>query len=221
MADTHGKLVESICSFCDIGQFEERLIAKVDGFYVIATLGQITDGGHVLLLPIEHTLCMGAFTKEQVARGLKLSQKICRVLTREYKLQRFRELLHPVTIFEHGIVGQTIKHAHAHFLPVIVNLTPRILNDFPGSAVERIKYVGQIQNLYADNPRPYLFWATGQSSDTKERVCWNPPAPSQYLRIIAAGAIGRPERADWRRMDRELDGRLRAETVRLLKPYFV
>jgi len=44
------------CPFCDKKQFEERLIAEVDGFYLIATLGQITDGGYVLLVPKEHVL---------------------------------------------------------------------------------------------------------------------------------------------------------------------
>ena len=31
------------CVFCDRSKFEERLIHETENFYVIATLGQITD----------------------------------------------------------------------------------------------------------------------------------------------------------------------------------
>lgn len=220
MADTRGELVESNCPFCDIKQFEERLIAKIDGFYIIATFGQITDGGYVLLFPVEHILCMGVLAREQVSRMLVLANKICRVLTQEYGLKQSRESLYPITLFEHGIVGQTVKHAHLHFLPTALDLTPKIQRDFPNFVIEPIEYVGHLQSLYQEKPQPYLNWMTGQEGNTGVRVLWNPPAPPQYLRIVAAQALGRPERANWRTMDPELDKRLWSDTVRRLRLYF-
>jgi hypothetical protein len=41
-----------------------------------------------------------------------------------------------------------------------------------------------------------------------------------YLRIVAAEALGKPERANWRTMDAALDKKLYLETVSRLKPYF-
>ena len=52
-------------------------------------------------------------------------------------------------------------------------------------------------------------------------VCWNPPAPPQYLRLIVAELLGHPERGNWRNMDPELDKQLGQETVDRLKLYFV
>lgn len=212
--------MENNCPFCDIRQFEERLIAEVDGFYIIATLGQITDGGYVLLFPVEHTLCMGALTNEQAEISDRITAKLAFALVAEYCTKLPYGSLMPITLFEHGIVGQTIKHAHLHFLPTVLDLTPKIRGDFPYSAIKELKYAGQLEVSYRISPRPYLYWVTGKADDTTERACWNPPAPAQYLRVIAAEALGRPERANWRTMDPELDKRLWSETVRRLKPYF-
>lgn len=208
------------CPFCDRRQFEERLIAEVDGFYIIATLGQITDGGYVLLVPKKHISCAGAFSEEQVERASRVITKIGFALTSEYAVDLSHGCLMPITLFEHGIVGQTVKHAHFHFLPTVLDLTSRIKKDFPESIVQQLEYLGQLQVLYSVNPQPYLWWVAGKEDDAEVRVCWNPPAPPQYLRIITAEALGRPERANWRTMDSELDKRLWSETVRRLKPYF-
>ena len=134
------------CPFCDRKQFEERLIAKTEGFYIIATLGQITDSGYVLLFPDEHTLCMGALSREQTSTMLGLAKKICSALTQKYKLEQARQSLYPITLFEHGIVGQTIKHAHLHLLPTILDLTQKIQDDFPGSKIEELQYASHLKN---------------------------------------------------------------------------
>src|SRR3989338_247834 len=213
-------MTEPNCSFCDIRQFEERLIAEVDGFYVIATLGQITDGGYVLLFPVEHTPCMGALPNEKAEVSDRLIAKIAFAIVAEYRTKLPFGSLMPITLFEHGIVGQTVKHAHLHFIPTVLDLTPRIRVDFPDSVVKELQWAGQLEVSYRNNPRPYLYWVTGKAEDVAERVCWNTPAPLQYLRVIVAEALGRPERANWRTMDPELDKRLWSETVRLLRPYF-
>jgi len=57
------------CVFCDRAQFEDRLVGETKDFFVIATLGQITDGGYVLLVPKEHIACMGALA-DQTSRML-------------------------------------------------------------------------------------------------------------------------------------------------------
>src|SRR3989338_14091 len=100
------------CVFCDKKNFEERLIAETDECWVIATLGQIPkNGGYVLLAPKRHVKCVGAFGKKLVSVMLKVSYEICFALTSEYKLKQFSKNVWPVTIFEHGGVGQSIKHA--------------------------------------------------------------------------------------------------------------
>lgn len=213
--------MEKDCVFCDRTKLQERLIHESEDFYVVATLGQITDGGYVLLIPKEHVSCMGALTPDRTINMFELRKEIYRALSLEY-CQNIQAVSYPVTIFEHGIVGQTIQHAHTHFMPfmpVAVDFTPRIHTDFPIAEFEELhQYAAHLHKLYQMRREPYLLWTTPRG---KFMVCWNPPAPPQYLRTVAAELLGRPERGNWRNMDAELDKRLCAETVARLKPYFL
>jgi len=97
-----------------------------------------------------------------------------------------------------------------------LKLTSKIRADFPNAEFEELKYAAHLQELYQKRQEPYLMWVSGGEA----LVCWNPPAPLQYLRIITAEALGHPERANWRNIDPELDKKLWQETVRRLRPYF-
>lgn len=203
------------CAFCNRTQFEERLIAETDEHYVIATLGQI-EPGYTLIAPKEHISCIGALPNNQIESWFNVTYEIWRALSLEYQCNN-SVTPYPVTIFEHGIVGQTIKHAHLHLLPKSINLTPRIRTDFPTTEIEELRNDDHFRELYKKRLQPYLLWTTPCGVTM---VCWNPPAPLQYLRIITAELLGRPERANWRTMDPELDKQLWQETVKRLKPYF-
>ncbi|MBU6414843.1 HIT domain-containing protein [Patescibacteria group bacterium] len=204
------------CAFCDRTQFEERLIAETNEHYVIATLGQIT-GGYVLIIPKEHISCFGAFANSQAESMWVMVRMVFQALSMEYLRNTGTPSFCPITMFEHGIVGQSVKHAHLHILPAAVDLTPKIRADFPTAKIEELQWGELFLVLYRKHPQPYLFWVTPSNGPT---VCWNPPAPLQYLRTVAAELLGRPERANWRNMNPELDKRLWQETVRRLKPYF-
>lgn len=203
------------CVFCDRAKFADQLIDEDKDWYVVATLGQII-GGYVLIIPKIHIPCMGALSSGQTKSALQMVKKVCRALSLEY-LPRDAAIPYSVTVFEHGIVGQTIKHAHLHLLPASIDLTPRMHADFPNATFEELRHVGYLQELYGRHPRPYLFW-TNQSG--KSLVCWDPPAPAQYLRLVAAELLGFPERGNWHDMDPELDKKLGEETVVRLRPYF-
>ncbi len=205
------KIMEKDCVFCDRKNFEERLAGETEEFWIIATLGQISDGGYLLLVPKRHVLCLGAMEETEIEEAEFLVDKISMSLEEEYWSGS------PAIFFEHGIVGQTINHGHLHFIPEPCDITSEIGRDFSDNALLRINSLSDLRILYRYRQKPYLLW-----SDTSEvmRICWNPPAPNQYLRIVAAGLLGRPERANWRKMDPELDRKLWSETVRRLKPYF-
>lgn len=204
------------CVFCDKAKLGERLISENSGWYVAATLGQITDGGYVLVIPKEHISCMGALTREQTSAMLKVTKETCRALSLEYQ-NSTSATPYPVIIFEHGIVGQTIKHAHLHLLPTQIDLTEKIRSDFPEAEIEELQYAAHIQELYSKRQEPYLFWTLPNG---KSMVCWKPSAPPQYLRLVTAELLGRPERGNWRNMDADLDKGLCDDTVARLKPYF-
>ncbi len=200
---------EKPCAFCDRTMIEERIIGEDRNFYVIASLGQITDGGYVVIAPKRHTPCVGTLTAEGAAKLLEVADFTKRALKETYGKDS--------TIFEHGIVGQTITHAHLHIVPVVLDFEKRIRRDFSTSEMSAVISLRDLPRLYALNREPYLFWKTPEGSSM---ICWNPPAPDYYLRRVAAEMLGRPERASWRAMDPELDRALWTETVKKLRPYF-
>lgn len=211
--------METTCPFCNIKQLQERLIAEVEEFYVVATLGQITDGGYVLVIPKRHVSCIGAMEDlELEALSTLLHTKVQPAFENEYP--GYWNLT-----FEHGIIGQTIKHAHIHIMPGEFHLSSKIDKDFPKKSFPRsVLYMPtpfkDLGKLYREKQKPYLLWQDESTLWFQPTVCWNPPAPPQYLRTITADTLGRPERSNWRQMDPELDKKLGEETVRRLKPYF-
>ncbi|MDP2668394.1 MAG: HIT domain-containing protein [bacterium] len=197
------------CVFCDKSQFAERLCGETKDFWIIATLGQITDGGYLLLVPKRHVECVGAMMSEEAGEMEILIYRTTGVLYKEYK--------HRPVAFEHGIVGQTIKHAHIHMIPQYLELFKTIKKNFPACMTSEYYSFESLAKNYSLIQRPYLLWKDNiQVTD----IIWDPPAPLQYLRIIVAEALGRPERANWRNMDPELDKKLWSETVEHMKPYF-
>lgn len=199
------------CAFCDRTKFKERLIYESKNFYVVATLGQITDGGYTLIFPKQHIPCLGAIDGPPLHEELELlTQADCDVTSVEYKS--------PITIYEHGIVGQTITHAHLHIVPANINATEAIRRDFPLNERGLVGSFAGLARSYQIYPEPYLAWI---SPNKGLQVCWNPPAEPMYWRIVASKALDRPERANWRTMDAELDRKLWSGTVIRFKPYYL
>ena len=133
---------ENPCVFCDRRNFEEQLIGESEQFYFIATLGQITDGGYVLLVPKRHVSCIGEMEAPEIQ---KMTVEINRLSTYLYK-----EWKYALTIFEHRIVGQSIKHAHLHFIPALCYLIATIRTDFPDSEIIIVESFSDIKNLYSE-----------------------------------------------------------------------
>lgn len=207
--------MDNNCVFCDRPKLVEGLITENSDWYVIATLGQMV-GGYTLIIPKKHTSCMGALTSSQTESMLGITKEVSSALSLEYQHSE-SATPYPITMFEHGIVGQTIKHAHLHLLPIVIDLTLKIRADFLEAEFEELQYATHLQDLYSERLRPYLFWTVPSG---KSMVCWNPPAPPQYLRLIVAELLGYPERGNYHNVNPELDKQLVQETVVRLKPYF-
>lgn len=186
-----------------------RIIAETEEYYIAATLGQISDGGYILVIPKAHIPCIGQLTEPGLSCLEPLITRLSKAIATEYSCTPM--------LFEHGIVGQTIKHAHIHLVPVNHSFTLKIYRDFPNSRIDAVRTWKELVNMHYDDPRPYLLWR--EQPSMMLNLCHNPPAPAQYLRIILAEIAGRPERANWRNMDPELDKKLWTETVLRLKPH--
>ena len=209
--------VEGACVFCDKKNFGERLIAETPSLYYVATLGQITDGGYTLVIPKRHVSCLGAMEESELAGVEGAMRDAAEAIDAEYGVK-------PV-IFEHGIVGQTVPHAHLHLMPAEIRLDERVTKDFPQAELTVMSSFGLISRLYRGTEKKYLLWNVParpwlqNDGMTLFEAVWDPPAPPQYLRIVAAELTGKPDRANGRTMAPELDKKLWSETVARLAPY--
>ena len=195
------------CTFCNFSNIKDRTIATVDDFHIVVSRGQITDGGYLLLIPIKHTSCLGNLDKTRAHKLNELTQQLSLILETEYNS--------PVTCFEHGVVGQTIPHAHLHLFPARINLKSHVENDFPGLKIERVKDFSALQKAYHKTNQEYLLWTAPRN---QKLVCWNPPAPPEYFPLLTARLLGVPERGSWKDIDHKLDHELTQKTMEKLYP---
>ncbi|GEM_PF-954861 len=198
------------CVFCEQALFEDRLIFENERFNIVASLGQITDGGYLLIFPKRHVSCIG----EMKVPELEEMERLKDVAFSRLAAGGYGE---SVSLFEHGIVGQTINHAHLHLIPAVLgSLDDRLMDDFPGNLMMLSGALTDIREKYQVFKKPYLLW----NPEKVYRTCWEPNAPKQYFRTVAAQLLKRPERADWKVMDRDIDRSLWEDTVARLSPYF-
>lgn len=202
--------MDNNCAFCDRTKFEERIIAENKAWYLIATLGQIR-GGYVLIVPKRHVPCIGAMKEQEIVDIDSAFHAANNAINIEYGIK-------PI-IFEHGIVGQTVQHAHLHLLPAKIRMCGKIYHDFPSAQICFLDSLKTLKcNYDMTKGKKYLLWSTPEGL---LKAVIDPPAPPQYLRIVAAELDGHPERGNWLWTHPELDKQLWQETISRLKPYFL
>ncbi len=175
------------CRFCQ--PEPHRTIGSTGNFKVRLGVGPLV-AGYLLILPRLHYGCMGALPVELQEEFLLVKSMVRETLEETYGACMF---------FEHGRVGtcdvqpgeQLCYHAHIHALPLGIDLLPRLEDTFPpialGSYDELFDWYGRLGH--------YLFYETPVGEPFVFGV--NRPIPRQYLRHVAAEAIGHPEFANW------------------------
>lgn len=104
----------AFCHHCSRNSLALKyLLAEDDLFYVVCDANPLIEG-HILIIPKEHIPCVGAFSDKFLERFVHWRYKVTRFLKLKYL---------KYAAFEHGIIGQTVFHAHVHFLPAAANLT--------------------------------------------------------------------------------------------------
>lgn len=195
------------CPFCNPKEFSGRLIFETKSFSVVATLGQVVEG-YVLIVPKRHAACLGALTYEETREYQWVHAKMREAIGEVYKT-------FPIA-FEHGVVGQTVSHAHMHMAPVPkdIGFLETIMNEYRFTIDDSLSELSRIYKREGQ----YLFYETGNDYRFVFRTAGPDVGepPSQYLRLLFAQAVGRPRRGNWRNMDPRLDWRLIKKTVRKL-----
>jgi len=169
----------------------DTVLAETRSFVVCPTVGSVVEGW-LLVLPREHTLCLGALSQEKLEELADLKSAVAAVLKAAYG---------PVAVFEHGpclpsqAVGCGVDHAHLHMVPTAHDLEvgagsvspiPLSWKRVSGIEAARDYYMRGLPYLYLEQP-------IGTA-----RMATHPELPSQLFRRVLAAYAGKPGRWDWR-----------------------
>jgi len=133
------------CAHCEGGIGLEYPLYEDDNFWIVCDAHPLIEG-HILIIPKEHVSCMGALNDEFFNHYKKLYQKVLLFIKNEYG---------DAGIFEHGIAGQTVFHAHTHFLP-FNNAIRKIVPE--ENSITKISTLNKIQEEFNAKGK-YLFVA--------------------------------------------------------------
>jgi diadenosine tetraphosphate (Ap4A) HIT family hydrolase len=226
---------DASCLFCnptDPTLFGENQIFGGERFHVVAGIGQNTENdGYVVLFPSEHVPCLAAMERKDIVDFSLLLETTIDALGG------------PVTISEHGVVGNAGRHAHMHVVPAVLDLRGIIRADFPAAEIDPL---GSMDNLVVFEPKheteqPLLNLAKSFSENARRGMpedyflvseggklwaCWNIKAGHYYLRTKTAELLNpsecRGRVVDWHNfLQSERDRELRLQTVARLKPHFL
>jgi diadenosine tetraphosphate (Ap4A) HIT family hydrolase len=169
------------CVHCDLNSAAlAHPLADSENFRIVCDGYPIVEG-HILVIPKEHLSCTGAFSKELFIELEEQYIKVIDFLSREYGL---------FAVFEHGVVGQTVFHAHMHFMPFKGALSDIV----DAETAKPLKELRQIRDLYK-NTGKYLFL---QINDKLNSVDTKLACP-RFFRDLFATYFGNAERGDWKK----------------------
>ena len=137
------------CLFCNFVKIKEDILWDSGNFYVKVGVG-ILAPGHVMLLPKMHLDCFAQLPKQLRKEFLSIKDKL---------FNKIASAFNEPMVYEHGVYGQSIKHAHLHFLPSSnshYNLENIKENIFKSLKSTRIENMFQITDVFR-NESSYFY----------------------------------------------------------------
>jgi diadenosine tetraphosphate (Ap4A) HIT family hydrolase len=171
---------EKGCPHCPGGFGLKHPLFQDDDFWVVADVHPLVEG-HILIIPNEHISCMAELPEKAFARYKELYKNVL-----EFETKTFGS----TAVFEHGITGQTVFHAHVHFLPFIGRVSD-ILPD--NNAIKEIKNLDAVKSEFAKKGK-YLF------TEIEGRKCLVDTSIGypRFFRERFAEALNAGKRANWK-----------------------
>ena len=140
--------------------------------------------GHIEIIPKEHISCMGALDDESFARYKALYEKVLNFLDKTYG---------EAGVFEHGVTGQTVFHAHTHFLPfskTVGEIVPE------KESLNTISKLDELQTEFGRKNK-YLFFAVGSSKFLVDTKLGQP----RFFRDRFAKSLDVEELGNWKKTE--------------------
>ncbi len=179
------------CVFCSRKDIEEGLLYQNDNFFVRAAVRGAMAPGHVLLIPKRHLSCFGVMPEDFDAGYGDVLEKTRDKITKYFSL--------PI-LTEQGVHGQSVKHAHLHFVP---SVSPwydfrdtRLVEYVPNEVrVEPALSIGDIRKVFREDGQYVTIEQNNSLSICRTLGC---SGTFRFLRDIATKITGRKDLYDWR-----------------------
>ncbi len=181
------------CIFCDHESIKEDILWESDNFFIKVGKGILTPG-HVLLISKKHLSCFGEMPENLYDEFNGVKERIFN----EVK-DKFSE---PI-LFEQGVHGQSINHAHIHILPtknknfiLPSNINNKIFLELKKTEIENIKDIKKVfqkegNYLYLEEKGiSYIYHL--DKNDSKKRA----------FRIVLTDINGEKEFTHWENMSK-------------------
>jgi diadenosine tetraphosphate (Ap4A) HIT family hydrolase len=163
--------IDGSCPFCDPATVATAL-TTTEHFYLLADNAPLVEG-HALLIPRDHYACYGALPAAWDDELLTLKGRVER-----FEIERYR----PATLFEHGVFGQSVYHAHLHAVP----LGPSGL-DMPALAASAegrmVTELADVRDWWETRGQYFYLESPLDHSETTEAAIF-PPREGPYVRVL-------------------------------------
>lgn len=173
------------CIFCKRKNVEDYVISVEENFVVLADKYPL-QSGHMLVVSKKHVKAIGDLLPVEV---LELEEIIGKI-SKFYSTNKVEFVM-----FEPGFAGQTVYHAHIHFLPGKFYIEQAVKTY--GMAFEEIKELSNIADKYKQHGR-YFLWMT----DGKIFIAFpEKELPhNSFFRTLVAGQLLNNSLADWTKL---------------------
>ena len=188
------QLNEVTCDFCEEfasgicahwPELGRRILYEDEDFCVFPGLGAFVKG-YLLICSKAHVPSFAYLDEERIRRFQLVLSKTVGALTEAYRVPWLFE--HGAT-YSRGRAGGCTEHAHVHLLPASANLDKVVQEKFQSVALSDWTELSKWKDS------PYLLVQTPTGDLLVSAVSEN--LPSQYLRRVAADAVGRSEEWNW------------------------
>ena len=130
------------CLFCQRDKIKEDILFKSENFFVKVGVG-ILAPGHVMVITKDHIPCFAELPKHLLRELTLLKGRVVETLELNFA--------EPI-IYEHGVYGQSINHAHLHFLPKkneyfdLSNIKEAIFNGLKSTRIDMMQQLADIHS---------------------------------------------------------------------------
>jgi diadenosine tetraphosphate (Ap4A) HIT family hydrolase/8-oxo-dGTP pyrophosphatase MutT (NUDIX family) len=185
------------CPFCHEAAVAPGVLMETPRFLVICDRAPLVPG-HLLLIPRPHLACYGTLPRTLYSEFRALKARIAEFLAEAYG---------PAVFFEHGVVAQTVPHAHLHALPA--RLEVPLATVLARRAAAAARGLGSLRRWYEAHG-PYVYYeeadrgyllAPGGAPAGNLKTAFSQALGATRPRADEGPAITREVRLRWQRFE--------------------